>query len=121
MTTTPSDSNDMAAPHQAPGCSCEHPWRDEGSCVRCGRWVAYSEPRAPRPHRSGMAGNPWTPAGVVRALRAHEFFTGRPPTPTEWSLEDDRQWPSARTVMQLFGSFDAALEAARAIPSRSSS
>jgi hypothetical protein len=54
----------------------------------------------------------WTRAGVVRALHAYKFFVGRAPTPTDWSFEDDSEWPSARTVVSLFGSFDTAIAAA---------
>jgi hypothetical protein len=54
----------------------------------------------------------WSRVGVVRALRAYKFFVGRPPTPTDWSFEDDSEWPSARTVVSLFGSFETAIAAA---------
>jgi hypothetical protein len=74
---------------------------------------------APRPHRSHANGNPWTTAGVIRALRTYQFFIGRPPTPTDWSFEDDKQWPSVSTVVRLFGSFAAAVEAASPILARS--
>jgi hypothetical protein len=53
---------------------------------------------------------------VVRALRAYEFFIGRAPTPTDWSFEDDSDWPSAKTVVSLFGSFDIAVTAAGVVP-----
>jgi hypothetical protein len=74
---------------------------------------------APRQRRSPHDGNPWTPAGVVRALRTFEFFVGRPPSRTDWSFEDDTAWPSVRTVMRMFGSFEAAVGAARAPQLRS--
>jgi hypothetical protein len=64
-------------------------------------------------------GNPWTVAGVVRALRTYEFFVGHPPTATDWSFEDDKEWPSVRTVVALFDSFEAAVQAASATPRRS--
>jgi hypothetical protein len=63
-----------------------------------------------------LEGNPWTRAGVVRALRAFGFFVGRAPTSTDWSFEDDRGWPSVETVVLLFGSFDAAVAAAHGVP-----
>jgi hypothetical protein len=75
---------------------------------------------APRRRRSFFDGNPWTVAGVIRALRTYEFFLGRPATATDWSFEDDKEWPSVRTVVALFGSFDAAVKAAVATPRRSS-
>jgi hypothetical protein len=73
----------------------------------------------PRTRRSPYDGNPWTPAGVVRALRTYEFFVGRAPTHKDWSFEDDTSWPSVRTVLRTFGSFDAAVGAARGEPARS--
>jgi hypothetical protein len=65
------------------------------------------------PHRS--TADRWTHAGVVRALRAYEFFVGRAPTPTDWSFEDDSEWPNVKTVVSLFGSFDTAVGAARVV------
>jgi hypothetical protein len=58
----------------------------------------------------------WTQAGVVRALRAYKFFVGRAPTATDWSFEDDSEWPSVKTVVSLFGSFDTAVTAAGVVP-----
>jgi hypothetical protein len=46
-------------------------------------------------------------------LRTYEFFVGRAPTTTDWSFEDDSEWPSVKTVMSLFGSFELAVHAAR--------
>jgi hypothetical protein len=101
------------APGRARGCQCEQPWRDDDSCLRCGRWVRQAVPEAPRRRRSRVTGNPWTRAGVVRAIRTFEFFLDRPPTTIDWSAEDDAQWPGARTVERLFGSFEGAVAAAR--------
>jgi hypothetical protein len=56
----------------------------------------------------------------VRALRTYEFFLGRPPTPKGWGFETDQEWPSVATVTRAFGSFEAAVEAARLTPVRSS-
>jgi hypothetical protein len=49
---------------------------------------------------------------VIRALRTHQFFLGRAPTTTDWSFEDDAEWPSVKTVVRIFGSFEAATAAA---------
>jgi hypothetical protein len=68
-----------------------------------------------------VAGNRWTRAGVVRALRAYKFFVGRAPSATDWSFEDDSEWPSVNTVVSLFGSFDSAAAVAGVVPARSSS
>lgn len=129
ITITPSSpTGTVDAPRQAPrvvyrprhGCRCEQPWRDDDTCLRCGRAVPQAVQQAPRRRRSFLDGNPWTVAGVVRALRTYEFFVGHAPTATDWSFEDDKEWPSVRTVITLFGSFDAAVEAAGAINTRSS-
>jgi hypothetical protein len=71
--------------------------------------------------RRPAAGNRWTRAGVVRALRAYKFFIGRAPSATDWSFEDDSEWPSVKTVVSLFGSFDSAAAVAGVAPAASSS
>jgi hypothetical protein len=53
-------------------------------------------------------------------MRTYEFFLGHPPARNDWSFEDDKEWPSLRTVLTLFGSFDAAVSAASATTTRSS-
>jgi hypothetical protein len=118
--TITSSSNSGLAPHRIRGCRCEQAWRDEDTCLRCGRSVPAAIRRGPRSRRSHVDGNPWTVAGVVRALRTYEFFLGRAPARTDWSFEDDKEWPSVRTVVTLFGSFDAAVDAACANATRSS-
>jgi hypothetical protein len=120
ITITPSSSGGPVALPVNRGCRCEQPWRDEDSCLRCGRAVPPAVQRGPRRRRSHADGNPWTVAGVVRALRTYRFFLGRVPSRTDWSFEDDKEWPSVRTVVTLFGSFDAAVDAACATATRSS-
>src|SRR3954463_1594127 len=119
MTITSSNSHattEWLAPGRAPGCRCEQPMRDHDSCVRCGHWIQPTVEELPRPRRSSLADNRWTAAGVVRAVRTFEFFLDRLPTTTDWSVEDDAQWPGARTVVRLFGSFEAGSRAARLSP-----
>jgi hypothetical protein len=106
------------APTVLPGrpraCRCETPWRSEETCVRCGHSVPFPAAAVPAevmPRRHSTAAR-WTRAGVVRALRAYKFFVGRAPTPTDWSFEDDSEWPSVKTVVSLFGSFETAIAAA---------
>jgi hypothetical protein len=124
-TTTSSHNGNSAMQHaqvgpdRARGCQCEYPWRGDDTCLRCGRSVPQAVRHAPRQHRSHVEGNPWTRAGVVRALRTYEFFVGRAPTTTDWSFEDDMEWPSVRTVEMLFGGFAAAVAAAGVTPARS--
>lgn len=101
------------APARARRCRCETPWHSEETCVRCGHFVRALASAAPpgEPPRP-QTGDRWTRAGVVRALRAHEFFVGRPPTATDWSFENDSERPSVKTVISLFGSFEVAIVAA---------
>jgi hypothetical protein len=55
---------------------------------------------------------PWTRAGVIRALRAFTFFRGRPPVDADWAGRTAEDWPQRETVLRLFGSVEAAVEAA---------
>jgi hypothetical protein len=99
-------------PGRARRCQCETPWRSEDTCVRCGRAVP-GMPVVPAGEQPTVRGaHRWTRAGVLRALRTYKFFVGRAATPTDWSFEDDSDWPSVKTVMSLFGSFDVAVAAA---------
>jgi hypothetical protein len=122
MTTTsskPDVTAEWLVPARADGCQCKTPWRDGDSCLRCGHWVQPAVEELPRKRRSSVTDNPWTAAGVLRAIRTFEFFLDRMPTTTDWSAEDDPRWPSVATVVRLFGSFDAAVHAARWSPARS--
>jgi hypothetical protein len=86
---------------------------DGHSCVRCGRSLQGAA-RLERPYGRGRAQDSWTRAGVIRALHAFAFFRDETPTPEDWEergLTQDR--PSLVTVERLFGSFDAAVRAAR--------
>jgi len=101
-------------PGRARACRCETPWRSEDTCARCGHSLpgpAGATPTGSSPPPRSTAGR-WTRAGVVRALRTYTFFVGRAPTPTDWSFEDDSERPSVKTVISVFGSFDAAVAAA---------
>src|SRR3954451_1140510 len=120
MTTTSSHKTMQRVAGLARGCRCEHPWRGEDTCLRCGHWLPEVVRQGPRQQRSHLEGNPWTSAGVVRALRTYKFFVGRAPTTTDWSFEDDKEWPSVSTVVRLFGSFDGAAEVAGGHPSAGS-
>jgi hypothetical protein len=54
---------------------------------------------------------PWTRAQVTRAIEAFAFFRGRPPVASDWAPRIDN-WPPLETVIDLFGSIDAAIAAA---------
>jgi hypothetical protein len=57
-------------------------------------------------------GNPWTQAGVLRAIRAFAFFRGRDPVREDWSQRMAPDWPPLAVVERLFGSLADALRAA---------
>jgi hypothetical protein len=101
----------MHARPTAQPCRCEYPLRDRDTCLYCGRSV----PVAPESRNSNdrtTPGNPWTRAGVLRALRAFAFFRGRPPIADDWSHRMAPDWPPLTVVERLFGSLPDALGAA---------
>jgi hypothetical protein len=57
-------------------------------------------------------GNPWTHAGVLRALRAFQFFRGRAPMRDDWSHRMAPDWPPLAVVEHMFGSLQDAVAAA---------
>ena len=94
-------------------CNCKQPLRDIDTCFLCGRTV----PNAPEPPLIASArdpkDNPWTQAGVIRAIKTFTFFIGRAPSHADWQYEDGQPgFPSSSTVVALFGSFGAALASA---------
>jgi len=98
------------APLAAPFCRCERPVLDGDSCLRCGRLlVSLPEPAVvPRSAKT----HDWTPAGVIRALKAFAFFRGRAPIRADWSGRMGNDWPTLETVLDLFGSVEAAVRVA---------
>src|SRR3954470_4169744 len=97
----------MDASPAAHPCSCDRPLRDRETCLYCGRSV----PPAPEGTRAQARSpeNPWTHAGVVRALKAFAFFRGRAPGRDDWSQRMPADWPPLAVVEQLFGSLPKAL------------
>ena len=95
-------------------CQCSRPLWDGESCVSCGR-IVYGAPERERPPWREPRKDPWTRAGVIRAVNAFAFFRGRPPTPADWDAGLGPDWPDLRTVQLLFGSLPAAIEAAMLI------
>jgi HNH endonuclease len=56
---------------------------------------------------------PWTRDRIIRALQADARRRGRPPTASEWKRGvKSRRRPTWGTVRSVFGSWEAALEAA---------
>lgn len=49
---------------------------------------------------------------MVRAMKAFAFFRGRPPVSQDWHKRMPDDWPALETVVELFGSLDAATRAA---------
>jgi hypothetical protein len=96
-------------------CNCKQPLRDLDTCFLCGRTISNApEPALIASVRDGRE-NPWTQAGVIRAIKTFTFFLGRPPCYADWRYdEQQREFPSSSTVVALFGSFSAALTSAGA-------
>jgi hypothetical protein len=87
---------------------CERPLLSDDTCLRCGRSLALvGDPAAPAARREPA----WTPASVERALQAFAFFRGRAPVADDWSRRMN-DWPPLEAVEGLFGSVEAATEAA---------
>jgi hypothetical protein len=63
-------------------------------------------------HDRMTPGNPWTHAGVLRALRTFAFFRGRAPIHDDWSHRTTPDWPPLTVVEHLFGSLPDAVSAA---------
>lgn len=93
-------------------CRCRNPLRDDGTCVRCGRWLPAAAAPLSSLSSHPDAGRAWTRQGVIRAIRTHRFFHERLPDASGWRSDDENAWPSLATVEHLFGSLPAALLAA---------
>jgi hypothetical protein len=89
-------------------CICDRPLLADETCLRCGRSPALvptlGTPLSDRPIT-------WTRARVARAFRAFAFFRGRAPVVADWSRRID-DWPPLDAVERLFGTLEAAAEAA---------
>jgi hypothetical protein len=95
-------------PLTARTCQCERPLLSDDTCLRCGRSLALvSDPAAPEAQRKPA----WTRSSVERALQAFAFFRGRAPVEADWSRRMN-DWPPLEAVEGLFGSVEAATEAA---------
>jgi hypothetical protein len=93
-------------------CRCGSAVVDGETCILCGRYVA--PPLREDPLAVDAAPPQWTPAGIVRAMRAFAFFHDRPPSEAEWSATASA-WPTSHAVQRHFGSFDNGLSAAGVI------
>jgi hypothetical protein len=96
-------------------CRCKNPVRDQDTCALCGR-VLPAAPERARQRVRVEPGNPWTRAGVIRALRAFAFFRGRPPTRSDWNERMGKDWPALLVVERLFGSVPEAVREAGLTP-----
>ena len=65
------------------------------------------EPRGTEPEPETT----WTRAQVIRAFEAFAFFRGRLPVAGDWTPHMEN-WPPFETVIDIFGSVDAARAAA---------
>ena len=89
-------------------CSCDRPLLADETCLRCGRAPAFA-PQLPTPASERPV--TWTRARVARAFKAFAFFRGRAPVPADWGRRVD-DWPPLEAVERLFGTLEAATEAA---------
>jgi hypothetical protein len=95
-------------PLTARTCQCERPLLSEDTCLRCGRSLTLVGDAGAPAARQEPA---WTRASVERAFQAFEFFRGRAPVEADWSRRVN-DWPPLEAVEGLFGSVEAAAEAA---------
>ena len=99
-------------PRTGPGaarvCNCERPLLTDDTCLRCGRSPSLlPEPGAQPPRREVT----WSRAHIARAFQAFAFFRGRPPVTADWSRRIEN-WPPLELVEDLFGTVEAAVQAA---------
>jgi len=96
-------------PVRARVCTCDRPLLTEDTCLRCGRAPSRLLPEpSPEPPKQEVT---WTRAHVARAFQAFAFFRGRAPVVADWSRRMD-DWPPLHAVETLFGTLEAALQAA---------
>jgi hypothetical protein len=95
-------------PLRARICSCHRPLLTDDTCLRCGRAPSLlPEPSTEPPKREVT----WSRAHVARAFQAFAFFRGRAPVVADWSRRM-YDWPPLEAVEALFGTLEAALQAA---------
>ena len=100
--------NPNRGPLRARVCSCDRPLLTDDTCLRCGRALSLlPEPSAERPKPEVS----WNRGHVARAFQAFAFFRGRAPVVADWSRRMD-DWPPLDAVETLFGTLEAALQAA---------
>jgi hypothetical protein len=87
---------------------CDRPLLADETCLRCGRPPALVPELG-----TALSERPvtWTRARVARAFRAFAFFRGRAPIAADWGRRLD-DWPPLEAVERLFGTLEAAAEAA---------
>jgi hypothetical protein len=104
-----------------------------GTCRECGAPTTgcYGPGKAPTKCAACERANPhnryWTRELVIDAIREYARIYGRPPASTDWNpaharklghpekarqFYDDACWPATVTVILVFGSWNAAIEAA---------
>jgi hypothetical protein len=78
------------------------------TCLRCGRSSAIVPELGITLSERPIT---WTRARVARAFQAFAFFRGRAPVAADWGRRVD-DWPPLDAVERLFGTLEAAAEAA---------
>jgi hypothetical protein len=96
------------APARGRVCACERPLLAYDTCLRCGRPPTIPAHSAAEPPERPVT---WTRARVAHAFQAFAFFRGRAPVAADWSRRM-ADWPPLEAVEKLFGTVEAAVEAA---------
>jgi len=95
-------------PLRARVCTCDRPLLTDDTCLRCGRALSLLPEPSAEPEKREVS---WSRAHVTRALQAFAFFRGRAPVVADWSRRLD-DWPPLDAVETLFGTLEAAVQAA---------
>jgi hypothetical protein len=80
--------------------------------ARCGATSALSRPVCGRPGSSPAGAKRWSKEQIIEAMREFERETDFWPRSTDWTVACE-DWPAAGTVYNRFGSWQAALKAAK--------
>lgn len=87
-----------------------------GTCIDCGARTGYSGHGTDASERctacAGARATVWTRGGIVNAIRAFAAHEGRQPSALEWQRSRPSTYPATATVLNVFGSWNAAIRAA---------
>lgn len=112
------DAPDCTKPAKRKWCSesCRRRTEYGGACERCGKRTDGSNgsEKAPKLCRRCAPSKQrrWSKEGIVLAIHRWYRRTGSPPTSTEWQKGELGEHPTTSTVINVFGRWNAGLEAA---------